>query len=849
MSVSTETNLDASAHTFQEPAAVYAFDTTGVSTTSVANAYTRKSLQLVDSNTRVLVSAVATGSSGVHFGAKLQVSSAFHTTSATTGDNKFVEGNLLVAADTVIQGNLIVEDYTIGSLRENATVKKRVGISTNNFHTRATDYTAAAVLDRTGYSTDSIITDNSGTEYGTTKVDIDVNGFRVGNVLDAHAPSNRLNLNHVYIPSGNQLQIGDSKAYNASSATVAYQGVTDQGISANTSLFTTNVASSYGRVALNTAQVDLVSNAAFTPESANLVSTFVTEQDAAIAYVFQRKCQLSALADNVSILCDQPLAEKVRVRLATLDGSIQTSGLTNLLATETEFNSYLAGKSVLGVRDIAGTLKCLNLKVNNVGQGLTPEVINNLAEMASRLQGSTTYNIMSEVALLQRSIGSLTSRLDNLNSPVFDIAEDGTSAVLAPASSAATDQWIYYRSPKDTRLSTSQATYAVFAQNVYHKFTGYMLAIGGIVADGTAVYYYNSLTGKGFFFDSVLSKWAYVEGVCLYSSPSGLLAKTSSGYNLSDDYIPAERYVSGVLSTSAATKTTGIWAFGNGTNYEVPYYGTIVSKKILIYSAGTQFADLDSIATVQTSMDNLVTNSDSKTFWDTFTDDQQMAFSGINLTGYSTAQVRDFLSENGINVANVTDAVINGLKVNFSLELRTKSILASLVALPAITTFTVASGAAAVTSKTDADLKLSTLAGRLVWVQENYAPTNNWIPMFGLTSAASGANTQIYASYSAANLDFLPSVMFLSSDWTQVIYYSGGWKQYDFVSSKKAEFLMHEDDDGMASASSTKSISFLTTSATSISLSTSVTSTDLDVSQESILLRHEYSLVMPAEPT
>jgi hypothetical protein len=858
--------------TFMEPYDVQTFNT---STTAVPynNMYARSTLSLIDGNTAVKISAVETKTNGSPYGLNIETSARFRAQNGETPSSlQYIEGNVTLHADTIIKGNLLVQDFTYPeTVNRSTSVRghtKYVGISTSNFHTESEFVETKVItnssgliptLTSAGSSSDSRTLDSNLTY--CSKVHIDDQGVRIGDVLNAGNLSNRLVLDRVYVP--NDLRLGDTREYNAGAGFQAYAGVaTCVDVTESTSLFTTkSVSPSTGRVALNSDKVDLVFN---TTDIAQTITTTNSIEQDSTTYVFPRTALLKDVVNNVAFLTDGPMADEVKRRIGTLDSSIQSTDLQDLQTTDEKFKNYVSSPlgGVFNLRDTAGILKALNLKVDAIGQGLTPELLNTILDIANRLQGSEQYNIMAELSLLQRSIGYVTNRLDSLTTENFDVKDNVADVLLTIDSNNA---FVYYRPAIFRRLSDDTKTYSAISAGIYYKYTGYNLAVGGVRSSIplTQVYYYNPLRGQGFFFDSILNKWAYVEGVCLYTSEEGLLLKEDK--TLYDDYVPKERYISTVFTGTS----NSLWSFGSDKNYEDSYYGSMTSD-LSLYEEKTEskipgLSDASSVITMlETKIGDMTSNADTSGFWNGLSDNQKLAFSGKNFSDKGLAVIRNDMKALGVSFGTLSDDnVTNFFRKDFSDDTAHYAIKTSVT--PYITGRNVVYPSSTVLNNTGvplSDLWYSTLAGRRVFNQCRYrfvsdSEVYDGRPVFGFGASLDEDTNTLKLTYSPnftnADLDDLKKYILVNSDGSEIICYIAfynSWYRIAFtpigtpvvnvpLQVQKSLFHMSIQESGSNRNFVFAYASALTTSLENISTENTLWGRDLhvDFSQQSVLLR------------
>jgi hypothetical protein len=854
---------------FMEPSEVQTFNTE-LKNVPYNNMYARSTLSLIDGNTAVKISAVQTDTSGSPYGLNIETSARFRTPNGETPSSlQYIEGNVTLHADTIIKGNLLVQDFkypdTVNRSENVRGDTKYVGISTSNFHTESKFVEETVLRDGNDILIPTLTSLGSGWISRVpndnltycSKVHIDDQGVRIGDVLNAGNLSNRLVLDRVYVP--NDLRLGETRGYDASAGNQAYAGVaTCLDVTASTSLFTTRSESSnVGRVALNSDKVDLVFDS---PSIAQTITTTTSIEQDSTTYVFPRTALLKDVVNNVAFLTDGPMADEVKRRIGTLDSSIQSTDLTDLQLTDEKFKDYVSSppSGVFNLRDTAGILKALNLKVDAIGQGLTPELLNTILDIANRLQGSEQYNIMAELSLLQRSIGYVTNRLDSLTTENFDVKDNVADVVLVIDPNNA---FVYYRPAIAGRLSDDTKTYSVISAGIYCKYTGYHLAVGGIrsiTADPPQVYYYNSLRGQGFFFDSVLYKWAYVEGVCLYTSEAGLLEKEDQ--TLYDDYVPKERYISTVFTGTS----NGLWSFGLNKNYEDSYYGSMTSD-LSLYEEETKLPDLSSTSVVITMLvttiqTNVTMNLETLGFWTGLSDNQKLAFSGKNFSGTDADDIRNDMKTLGVSFGTLSS---DNVTTYFAKDFRndtahhaiktqvTPYIIGREVVYPSST---VLNGDGVPSS----DLWYSTLAGRKVFTQRRYrfvfgGASYDGLPVFGFNASLSDGELQLaYSStLSNATLDDFTKYILANSDGSEIIcYIVNQWYRITFAVDDQPQVQKSLFHMSIQESLPSQILTFVYATAVQATLvdvsSDAGRNLHVDFSQQSVLLREVVTMQIPS---
>jgi hypothetical protein len=802
---------------FLEPAEVQTFN---LSYNNVAvnydSKYSRSALNLIDGNTAVKISAVETTTSGQPYGLNIETSARFRDTTvgSTNPSLQYIEGNVTVKADTIIQGNLLVQDFTYPPTANRNVINqtRRVGISATNFHTES-----KFVEDNVIKNSDSYVSNLTSQGFGThtriahpgkycSKVDIDDQGVRIGSVLNAGNVSDRLVLDRVYVE--NDLRLGSTLAHNATAGNQAYPGVdTCLDINDNTSLFTTRMGS-IGKVALNSNRVDIVFSSPSAPST--ITTTTSVDQDST-DYVFPRTALLGDVVNNISFLTDGPMADEIKRRIGTLDSSIQSVDLGDLKATDTKFSSYVSSPvgGVFNLRDTAGILKALNLKVDAIGQGLTPELLNTILDIANRLQGSEQYNIMAELSLLQRSIGYLTNRLDSLTAEEFDLKDNFASTLLALDTNRA---FVHYRTAILNRLSSDTKNYSTVSAGIYYKYTGYNLAVGGVRTLGGKEYYYNPHNGSGFFYDSTMGKWAYVTGVCLYTSAAGLLTKDDK--TLYDDFVPEERSISTVFTGAS----NSLWSFDSKKNYEDSYYGSMTTNFLSLYAEEANIPALSSATDVILSLTTRTgvlgaasTHAPALTFWNNLTPNQKLAFSGKNFVGEGAGDIISEMKGLGVSFGTLDGNLLTTyFAKDFSSDTaynNIKTVVSPLVSAAATVVYpvsTVLDGEGQPAS----DGWYSSLAGRRVFRQRRYqfqdagVAFDGW-PVFGFTADTKTENSINYLTLTYISVvddtkrDDLTNYILVAADRTSIICWDTtnvNWRKFKFsglVPSLIAEKLFH----------------------------------------------------------
>ena len=861
----------ADGHTvFLKPTEVQTFNS-NIGIANYDSKYSRSALNLIDGNTAVKISAVETATSGQPYGLNIETSARFRDTAegSTNTSLQYIEGNVTVNADTIIKGNLLVQDFTypIGANRNVSGDTRRVGISATNFHTESqfvennvikNDNSYVSNLTSQGFGTYTRIAHPG--KY-CSKVDIDDQGVRIGSVLNAGNASDRLVLDRVYVE--NDLRLGSTLAHNANAGNQAYPGVdTCLDINENTSLFTTRTGS-IGKVALNSNRVDIV----FSSPSAPSTITTTTSVDRDIKdYVFPRTAVLGDVVDNISFLTDGPMADEIKRRIGTLDSSIQSVDLGDLKATDTKFSSYVSSPvgGVFNLRDTAGILKVLNLKVDAIGQGLTPELLNTILDIANRLQGSEQYNIMAELSLLQRSIGYLTSRLDSLTAEEFDLKDDSASIRLALDTNRA---FVHYRTAILNRLSSDTKNYSTVSAGIYYKYSGYNLAVGGVRALADKEYYYNPHSGSGFFYDSTMGKWAYVTGVCLYTGEDGLVTKDDK--TLYDDFVPEERSISTVFTSTS----NSLWSFDSKKNYEDSYYGSMTTNFLSLYAEEAIIPALSSAAAVvELLTDTLAAvSTEVSVFWENLTLNQKLAFSGKNFTGdFSSAEyIRNDMKVLGVSFGTMLDTDVKAFAKDFSNDTaynNIKTVVSPMVSAAATVVYPV-STVLGVNGQPASEGWYSSLAGRRVFRQRRYqfqdadAPFVGW-PVFGFTADTKSENgpnvlTLTYISVvDDTKRDELQNYILVAADRTSIICWdttNAGWRKFKFsnpVPSSIEEKLFHMSlDEALPGAITSMSFVYdvdpLPLVLNPVETSSSI---HIDFDQQSVLRREVVTRNFPVPP-
>lgn len=794
---------------FLKPVDVQTFNS-NIGIANYDSKYSRSALKLIDGNTAVKISAVETTTSGQPYGLNIETSARFRDTTlgSTNTSLQHIEGNVTVNADTIIQGNLLVQDFTYPPTANRNVINqtRRVGISATNFHTES-KFVENDVIKYGGSYVNNLTSQGFGTHTRIahpgkycSKVDIDDQGVRIGSVLNAGNVSDRLVLDRVYVE--NDLRLGSTRAHDATAGNQAYPGVdTCLDINTDTSLFTTRTES-IGRVALNSDQVDIVFSTSSAPST--ITTTTSVDQDSK-DYVFPRTAVLGDVVNNVSFLTDGPMADEIKRRIGTLDSSIQSVDLGDLKLTDTKFSSYVSSPvgGVFNLRDTAGILKALNLKVDAIGQGLTPELLNTILDIANRLQGSEQYNIMAELSLLQRSIGYLTSRLDSLTAEEFDLKDNFASMVLALDAKYA---FVHYRTAILNRLSSDTKNYSTVSAGIYYKYTGYNLAVGGVRALVGKEYYYNPHSGSGFFYDSTMGKWAYVTGVCLYTSAAGLVTKDDK--TLYDDFIPEERSISTVFTGTG----NSLWSFDSEKNYEDSYYGSMTTNFLSLYEKEDDLPGLYSAAAVIVSLTNTLAavSTEVSAFWGSLTPNQKLAFSGKNFEGISVANIISEMKVLGVSFGTMLDTDVKAFAKNFSNDTaynNIKTVVSPLVSAAATVVYPV-STVLGVNGQPASEGWYSSLAGRRVFRQRRYqfqdagAPFLGW-PVFGFTAdttSESSLNVLRLTYISVVNdtkRDELQNYILVASDGTSIICWDttdAKWRKFKFsnlVPASIREKLFH----------------------------------------------------------
>jgi hypothetical protein len=841
---------------FLKPVDVQTFNS-NIGIANYDSKYSRSALKLIDGNTAVKISAVETTTSGQPYGLNIETSARFRDTTlgSTNTSLQHIEGNVTVKADTIIQGNLLVQDFTYPPTanRNVSGDTRRVGISATNFHTES-QFVEDKVLKKTDGNPVTTLTSqgviyNRGEHNYCSKVDIDDQGVRIGTVLNAGNASDRLVLDRVYVE--NDLRLGSTLPYiQALPGNQAYPAVDPcLDINYNTSLFTTRKGP-IGRVALNSNNVDIV----FSDDSApsTIVTTTSVDQDSK-DYVFPRTALLGDVVNNVSFLTDGPMADEIKRRIGTLDSSIQSVDLGDLKATDTKFSSYVSSPvgGVFNLRDTAGILKALNLKVDAIGQGLTPELLNTILDIANRLQGSEQYNIMAELSLLQRSIGYLTSRLDSLTAEEFDLKDNFASMVLALDAKYA---FVHYRTAILNRLSSDTKNYSTVSAGIYYKYTGYNLAVGGVRALGGKEYYYNPHSGSGFFYDSTMGKWAYVTGVCLYTSAEGLVTKDDK--TLYDDFIPEERSISTVFTGTG----NSLWSFDSEKNYEDSYYGSMTTNFLSLYEKEDDLPGLYSAAAVIVSLTNTLAavSTEVLAFWESLTNNQKLAFSGKNFTGdfSSVEYIRNDMKVLGVSFGTMLDTDVQAFARDFRNDTaynEIKTVVSPMVSAAATVVYPV-STVLDEKGQPASEGWYSSLAGRRVFRQRRYqfqyadAAFVGW-PVFGFT-----ADTEIESTINYLKLTYISGVddkkrddltnyILVAANGTSIICWdttdsnSPVWRRFEFmgtVASLIEEKLFHMSLDEALPGAIT-SMSFEYNTSFDMAKEETPSSTHIDFNPQSVL--------------
>lgn len=846
---------------FLKPAEVQTFNS---SNNNVAvnydSKYSRSTLNLIDGNTAVKISAVETTVSGQPYGLNIETSARFRDTTqgSTNTSLQYIEGNVTVKADTIIQGNLLVQDFTypIGANRNVSGDTRRVGISATNFHTES-KFVEDNVIKNDNSYVDIVTSQGFGTHTRIahpgkycSKVDIDDQGVRIGSVLNAGNVSDRLVLDRVYVE--NDLRLGSTLAHNATAGNQAYPGVdTCLDINDNTSLFTTRTGS-IGKVALNSNRVDIVFSSSSAPPT--ITTTTSVDQDSK-DYVFPRTALLGDVVNNVSFLTDGPMADEIKRRIGTLDSSIQSVDLGDLKATDTKFSSYVNSPvgGVFNLRDTAGILKALNLKVDAIGQGLTPELLNTILDIANRLQGSEQYNIMAELSLLQRSIGYLTSRLDSLTAEEFDLQDNFASMLLALDAKYA---FVHYRTAILNRLSSDTKNYSTVSAGIYYKYSGYNLAVGGVRALADKEYYYNPHSGSGFFYDSTMGKWAYVTGVCLYTSAEGLLTKDDK--TLYDDFVPEERSISTVFTGDS----NSLWSFDSKKNYEDSYYGSMTTDFLSLYEEEDVLPGLYSAAAVVELLTGRLAavSTEVSAFWGSLTPNQKLAFSGKNFTSdFSSAEyIRNDMKVLGVSFGTMLNTDVQAFAKDFRNDTaynEIKTVVSPMVSAAATVVYpvsTVLDGKGQPASEG----WYSSLAGRRVFRQRRYqfqyagAAFVGW-PVFGFTAGtsydydikASMLNLTYISGVDDTKRDELKNYILVAANGTSIICWdttdsnSPVWRRFEFIDTMPdliLEKLFHMSLDEALPGAIT-SMSFKYNTSFDMAKEETPSSTHIDFNPQSVL--------------
>lgn len=851
---------------FLKPTEVQTFNS-NIGIANYDSKYSRSALNLIDGNTMVKISAVETTTSGQPYGLNIETSARFRDTTvgSTNPSLQHIEGNVTVKADTIIQGNLLVQDFTypIGANRDVSGDTRRVGISATNFHTES-KFVEDNVINVSNLTSQGFGTHTRIAHPGKycSKVDIDDQGVRIGSVLNAGNVSDRLVLDRVYVE--NDLRLGSTLAHNATAGNQAYPGVdTCLDINDNTSLFTTRTGS-IGKVALNSNRVDIV----FSSPSAPSTITTTTSVDRDIKdYVFPRTAVLGDVVDNISFLTDGPMADEIKRRIGTLDSSIQSVDLGDLKATDTKFSSYVSSPvgGVFNLRDTAGILKVLNLKVDAIGQGLTPELLNTILDIANRLQGSEQYNIMAELSLLQRSIGYLTSRLDSLTAEEFDLKDDSASIRLALDTNRA---FVHYRTAILNRLSSDTKNYSTVSAGIYYKYSGYNLAVGGVRALADKEYYYNPHSGSGFFYDSTMGKWAYVTGVCLYTSAAGLVTKDDK--TLYDDFVPEERSISTVFTSTS----NSLWSFDSKKNYEDSYYGSMTTDFLSLYKEEDVLPGLYSAAAVVELLTGRLApvSTEVSAFWESLTNNQKLAFSGKNFTGElssSAGYIRNDMKVLGVSFGTMADTNVQAFAKDFRNDTAynvIKTVVSPMVSAAATVVYPV-STVLGVNGQPASEGWYSSLAGRRVFRQRRYqfqdagAPFVGW-PVFGFTADTKSENgpNVLKLTYISdaddAKRDDLKNYILVAADRTSIICWdttNAGWRKFKFsnpVPSSIEEKLFHMSlDEALPGAITSMSFVYdVDPSPLVLNPVETSSSIHIDFDQQSVLRREVVTCNFPVPP-
>ncbi len=862
----------ADGHTvFLKPTEVQTFNS-NIGIANYDSKYSRSALNLIDGNTAVKISAVETTISGQPYGLNIETSARFRDTAegSTNTSLQYIEGNVTVNADTIIKGNLLVQDFKYPPTANRNVINqtRRVGISATNFHTES-QFVELNVLANdnnpvTTLTSQGVISNRDEHNY-CSKVDIDDQGVRIGTVLNAGNASDRLVLDRVYVE--NDLRLGSTLPYTqALPGNQAYPAVDPcLDINYNTSLFTTRKGP-IGRVALNSNNVDIV----FSDDSAPSTIVTTTSVDRDIKeYVFPRTALLGDVVNNVSFLTDGPMADEIKRRIGTLDSSIQSVDLGDLKATDTKFSSYVSSPvgGVFNLRDTAGILKVLNLKVDAIGQGLTPELLNTILDIANRLQGSEQYNIMAELSLLQRSIGYLTSRLDSLTAEEFDLQDNFASMVLALDTNRA---FVHYRTAILNRLSSDTKNYSTVSAGIYYKYIGYNLAVGGVRALENKEYYYNPHSGSGFFYDSTMGKWAYVTGVCLYTSAAGLVTKDDK--TLYDDFVPEERSISTVFTSTS----NSLWSFDSKKNYEDSYYGSMTTDFLSLYEEEDVLPGLYSAAAVvELLTDTLAAvSTEVSVFWENLTPNQKLAFSGKNFTGdFSSAEyIRNDMKVLGVSFGTMLDTDVKAFAKDFRNDTaynEIKTVVSPMVSAAATVVYPV-STVLGVNGQPASEGWYSSLAGRRVFRQRRYQFQDAGAPfvgrpVFGFTAGtsydndikASMLNLTYISVVDDTKRDELKNYILVAADGTSIICWDttdAKWRKFKFsnqVPSSIEEKLFHMSlDEALPGAITSMSFAYdvnpLPIVLNPVETSSSI---HIDFDQQSVLRREVVTRNFPVPPS
>lgn len=839
---------------FLKPTEVQTFNS-NIGIANYDSKYSRSALNLIDGNTMVKISAVETTTTGQPYGLNIETSARFRDTTvgSTNPSLQYIEGNVTVKADTIIQGNLLVQDFKYPPTANRNVINqtRRVGISATNFHTES-QFVVENVLANdnnpvTTLTSQGVIYDRGEHNY-CSKVDIDDQGVRIGTVLNAGNASDRLVLDRVYVE--NDLRLGSTLPYTqALPGNQAYPAVDPcLDINYNTSLFTTRKGP-IGRVALNSNNVDIV----FSDDSAppTITTTTSVDQDSK-DYVFPRTAVLGDVVNNISFLTDGPMADEIKRRIGTLDSSIQSVDLGDLKATDTKFSSYVNSPvgGVFNLRDTAGILKALNLKVDAIGQGLTPELLNTILDIANRLQGSEQYNIMAELSLLQRSIGYLTSRLDSLTAEEFDLRDNFASMVLALDTNRA---FVHYRTAILNRLSSDTKNYSTVSAGIYYKYTGYNLAVGGVRALENKEYYYNPHSGSGFFYDSTMGKWAYVTGVCLYTSAAGLVTKDDK--TLYDDFVPEERSISTVFTSAS----NSLWSFDYTKNYEDSYYGSMTTDFLSLYKEEDVLPGLYSAAAVVELLTGRLAAvlTEVSAFWESLTNNQKLAFSGKNFTGElssSAGYIRNDMKVLGVSFGTMADTNVQAFAKDFRNDTAynvIKTVVSPMVSAAATVVYPVSTVLDDETKQPASEGWYSSLAGRRVFRQRRYqfqdagAPFVGW-PVFGFTADTKSENgpNVLKLTYISdaddAKRNELKNYILVAANGTSIICWdttNANWRKFNFsnlVPSSIEEKLFHMSlDEALPGAITSMSFEYNTSFA--MAKEETPSSTHIDFNPQSVL--------------